>query len=74
MLLYTKAELIEELKKIRDRGWIKSVRPGSAGGIGHTLEELLGIEENNLPIPNAAEWELKTRTNWHILTNDTFPF
>lgn len=61
MLLYTKAELIEELKKIRDRGWIKSVRPGSAGGIGHTLEELLGIEENNLPIPNAAEWELKTR-------------
>jgi hypothetical protein len=23
------------------------------------LEDLLGIEENNLPIPNAAEWELK---------------
>jgi hypothetical protein len=29
------------------------------GGIGNTLEDLLGIEENNLPIPNAAEWELK---------------
>ncbi len=28
-------------------------------GIGNTLEDLLGIEENNLPIPNAAEWELK---------------
>jgi hypothetical protein len=23
------------------------------------LEDLLGIKENNLPIPNAAEWELK---------------
>ena len=61
MLLYIKSSLIKELKNIRDHGWIKSVRPGSAGGIGHTLEELLGIEENNLPIPNAAEWELKTQ-------------
>jgi hypothetical protein len=25
------------------------------------LEDLLGITENNLPIPNAAEWELKTQ-------------
>jgi len=24
------------------------------------LEDLLGIKENNLPIPNSAEWELKT--------------
>ena len=61
MLRYTKEELIEELKKIREQGWIKSIRPGSSGGIGHTLEALLGIEENNLPIPNAAEWELKTQ-------------
>jgi hypothetical protein len=29
------------------------------GGVGNTLEDLLGIQENNLPIPNAAEWELK---------------
>ncbi len=29
--------------------------------IGNTLEDLLGIEENNLPIPNAAEWELKAQ-------------
>jgi len=39
------------------------------GGIGNTLEDLLGIEENNLPIPNAAEWELKTqRLNTSALT------
>lgn len=42
-------------------GWIRNRRPGNQGGIGNTLEELLGIEENNLPIPNAAEWELKTQ-------------
>lgn len=27
--------------------------------MGNTLETLLGIKENNLPIPNAREWELK---------------
>lgn len=25
------------------------------------MEDLLGIKENNLPIPNASEWELKTQ-------------
>lgn len=40
-------------------GWIMNARPGNVGGIGNTLEDLLGIVENNLPIPNAAEWELK---------------
>lgn len=59
MKLYTKEKLIEELKIIREKGWIKNARPGNAGGVGNTLEDLLGIEENNLPIPNAAEWELK---------------
>ncbi len=42
-------------------GWIPNARPGNPGGVGNTLEDLLGIEENNLPIPNAAEWELKTK-------------
>lgn len=59
MKIYTKETLIEELKKIRNMGWIPSARKGNVGGIGNTLEDLLGIEENNLPIPNAAEWELK---------------
>ncbi len=42
-------------------GWIQSGRQGNAGGVGNTLEDLLGIEENNLPIPNSAEWELKCK-------------
>lgn len=29
--------------------------------MGNTLEDLLGIEENNLPMPNAAEWEMKAQ-------------
>ena len=42
-------------------GWIPNSRPGNQGGVGNTLEDLLGIHENNLPIPNAAEWGLKTQ-------------
>jgi MvaI/BcnI restriction endonuclease family len=59
--IYTKEHLIERLKEIASAGWIASARRGNQGGIGNTLEDLLGIKENNLPIPNAAEWELKTQ-------------
>ncbi len=66
---YTKPALIEKFKEIFARGWIPNARHGNAGGIGNTLEDLLGIEENNLPIPNAAEWELKAqRINTTSLT------
>ena len=69
MNTYTKEELIRVLKEIRDLGWIRNARPGNVGGIGNTLEDLLGIQENNLPIPNAAEWELKCqRKNTSSLT------
>lgn len=69
MKIITKETLIDELRKIKSRGWIKNARKGNAGGIGNTLEDLLGIDENNLPIPNAAEWELKTqRANTSSLT------
>lgn len=59
MKTYTKESLIEALRLIRKQGWIPNRRPGNSGGIGNTLEDLLDIKENNLPIPNAAEWELK---------------
>lgn len=50
-------------------GFVPNARHGNAGGIGNTLEDLLGIKENNLPIPNAAEWELKAqRLNSSSLT------
>jgi hypothetical protein len=59
MKIYTKDSLISELKKIRNTGWIKSSRQGNVGDVGNTIEDLLGITENNLPLPNAGEWELK---------------
>lgn len=69
MKIYTKPQLIDELKKISAKGWIENRRHGNQGGIGNTLEDLLGIEENNLPIPNASEWELKSqRINTTSLT------
>jgi hypothetical protein len=61
MKIFTKEILTTELIKVRDLGFIDNARNGNHGGIGNTLEDLLGIEENNLPIPNAAEWELKTK-------------
>jgi hypothetical protein len=61
MKIYTKAELIAALRAIRERGWIPNARPGNAGGVGNTIEDLLGITENNLPLPNSGEWELKAQ-------------
>lgn len=67
--IYTKESLIAKLKEISKMDWIPNGRFGNHGGIGNTLEDLLGISENNLPIPNAAEWELKTqRLNTSSLT------
>lgn len=67
--IYTKESLIARLREIKAMGWIESGRHGNAGGVGNTIEDLLGIEENNLPIPNAAEWELKCqRLNSSSLT------
>jgi hypothetical protein len=60
-VIYTKTDLIKKLKEISAMGFIPNTRKGNDGGIGNTLEDLLGIKENNLPIPNASEWELKAQ-------------
>lgn len=68
-IIYTKPALIAKLKEISRMGFMPNARKGNHGGIGNTLEDLLGIKENNLPIPNAAEWELKAqRINLTSLT------
>lgn len=63
MKLYSKDQLINAMRKIFNDGWHKSVKKTlnfrNDGAVGNTLERLLGIKENNLPIPNAREWELK---------------
>ncbi|MCS6838625.1 MAG: MvaI/BcnI family restriction endonuclease [Bdellovibrionaceae bacterium] len=63
MKLYTKSELVEEIRKIAQRGWHRSIKntinTRNDGAVGNTLEFLLGLDENNLPLPNTQEWELK---------------
>lgn len=63
MRLYTKDQLIETMGELFRQGWHRSVKETrdtrNDGAVGNTLEVLLGFKENNLPIPNAQEWELK---------------
>lgn len=58
---FSKEELIEKFKAIFAQGWIDNYRGKNDGAVGNILEDLLEIPENNLPIPNAAEWELKAQ-------------
>jgi len=52
-------ELCNRLEDIKEMGYVESHRYGPTG-IGKTLEDLLGIEENNVPGPDAEEIELKS--------------
>lgn len=53
-------ELMEKLKEIKKMGFVKTVRPHD-GGVGNTLEFLLGIKENNIRLPDAGEIEIKAK-------------
>lgn len=55
----TYLELVKKLKVIKKMGYVKTHRAGNTG-IGKTLEDLLGIIENNVPGPNAVMIELKS--------------
>ena len=52
-------QLVEEIKKLKKIGFIKTHRSGNTG-IGKTLEDLLGIKENNFPGPDGITTELKS--------------
>lgn len=58
-MINTLDEFIKEFAKIKDMGWIKTHRSGPTG-IGKTLEDLLGIPENNLDAPDFGDYELKS--------------
>ncbi len=54
------AELNKALYGIKKSGWHKTLRKGS-GGIGKTLETLLGKEEDKNPLPDYKHFEIKTK-------------
>lgn len=41
--------------------WLVGTHQGNDGNQGNTLEKLLGVEENNLRLPDLGDIELKTR-------------
>ena len=44
--------------EIREHGFYKSMRKGPTG-VGHTLEQCLGLTENNIAVPDLGNVELK---------------
>ena len=75
MRLYSKEELIVTFHEILNQGWHKSVKltrnTRNDGAVGNTFENLLGIVENNLLIPNTQEWELIRTARTHIIFNNS---
>ena len=56
-------DLKNKFLHIKNQGWIKSIRKGSTGS-GVTFEYLLGLQENNLEIPDYEGIEIKTKRNY----------
>jgi hypothetical protein len=52
-------EFLNRIKEIKEMGYVKSHRKGDTG-IGKTLEDLLGITENNIAGPDFSIYELKS--------------
>lgn len=58
-MIITLNDFIREYTKVCNMGWIRTHRSGSTG-VGKTLEDLLGIEENNIDGPDFGDYELKS--------------
>ena len=67
-------ELHQLLQELNEVGFVQSERKGPTG-IGHTLEEWLGVSENNLPIPDIGgrvEIKATRSTTNNLITLFTF--
>lgn len=53
-------QLEEKLSPLLHR-WHKCARPTNDGNAGNTIEDLLGIAENNLSLPDFGDIEIKTQ-------------
>ncbi|MDO8575531.1 MAG: MvaI/BcnI family restriction endonuclease [bacterium] len=56
----TLTQIKKDLKKISEKGWLKSNRKHNTG-IGKTLEDYLNITENNIALPDFGVMELKSQ-------------
>lgn len=55
-----KEKIIEDFKKVRDLGFVKSRRANNTG-IGKTFEDYIGVVENNLREPDLHGFEIKSQ-------------
>ena len=53
------AEFKRKFSELKSQGFVKSLRRGPTG-IGYTFETLMGVEENNLALPDIDGVEIKT--------------
>lgn len=51
-------EFKQKFQELRDKGFLKSLRKGPTG-IGFTFETLMGLDENNLALPDIDGIEIK---------------
>lgn len=58
-MLSTLQDFVDAFIEIKNRGWVQAHRSGPTG-IGKTLEDLLGIVENNSRNSDFGEYELKS--------------
>ena len=65
-------KIIRKIRSVKRRGYIKSIRPDATkqndGAVGNTLEEALGIKENNKRLPDYKGWEIKS----HKITSQSY--
>lgn len=64
-------ELKENFIRIKNMGWIKSINNDYSGS-GLTFEQLLGKEEDELPIPDYKGIEIKTKINFSKFSTTLF--
>src|SRR5271155_4103448 len=60
MQKWTLPKIKKALKGLSNQGWVKSNRKHNTG-IGKTLEDYLGIKENNIALPDFGVMELKSQ-------------
>lgn len=58
--MITYSEFLKRLRKVKSKGYVKTHRSGPTG-IGKTIEDLLGVKENNAPGPDGRRIELKSK-------------
>ena len=56
----TLKQIIKSLEELSKKGWIESNRKHNTG-IGKTLEDYLGVVENNIALPDFGVMELKSQ-------------